>query len=107
MNNTVYSKTNESLRNKIDVRLVSNKKRYLKWTSKSSYMSQKIFEDNLVAISKCKVTLTLNNPTYVRMCFLDLSKVLMYKFHYNYIENKYGNNSRLTFTDTDSLMYEI
>ena len=40
------------------------------------------------------------------MCMLDLSKVLMYKFHYDYIKNKHGNNSRLSFTDTDSLMYE-
>ena len=41
------------------------------------------------------------------MCTLKLIQVLMYKFHYNYIKNKYGNNSRLLFTDTDSLMYEI
>ena len=39
--------------------------------------------------------------------FYELGKVLMYKFHYNYMKNKYGNNSRLLFTDTDSLMYEI
>ena len=43
---------------------------------------------------------------YLGMCMLDLSKVLMYKFHYDYIKNKHGNNSRLSFTDTDSLMYE-
>ena len=41
------------------------------------------------------------------MCILDLSKVLMYAFHYDYNKNEYVNNSRLLFTDTDSLMHEI
>ena len=41
------------------------------------------------------------------MCNLELSKVLMYEFHYNYVKNKYDNNSRLLFTDTETLMYEI
>ena len=68
-------------------------------------MSHKIFENDLVAIRK--VTLTLNKPAYLGMCILDLSKVLMYVFHYDQIKNKYGNNSRLLFIDTDSLMYEI
>ena len=52
------------------------------------------------------MTLTLNKPAYIGMCILELSKVLMYEFHYNY-KNKYGNNPRLLFTDTNSLMYEI
>ena len=69
-------------------------------------MSQKIFENNLVAIRKSKVALTLSKPAYAGMCILDLSKVLMYEFQYDYIENRYDNNSRLLFTDTDSLMYE-
>ena len=97
----------ENLRNKIDVKLVSNKKDYLKWASKPSYMSHKIFGNYLVAIRKNKVTLTLNKPAYIGMCILELSKILMYEFHYDYIKNKYGNNPRLLFTDTDSLMYEI
>ena len=70
-------------------------------------MSHKIFNNDLVTIRKSKVTLTLNKPAYTGMYILGLSKVLMYEFHCDYIKNKYGNNSRLSFTGTDSLMYEI
>ena len=92
----------ENLGNRIDVRLVSNKKDYLKWTYKPSYMSHKIFDNDLVATRKNKVTLTLNKPAYIGMCISELSKVLMYEFDFDYIKNKYGNNPRLFFTDTDS-----
>ena len=51
-------------------------------------MSQKIFDYNFVEIHKNKVTLTISKPTYVGMCILELSKVLMYEFHYDYIKNK-------------------
>ena len=77
-----------------------------KWTSKSSRMSHKIYDNDLVEIRKNKFALTLNKPAYMRMFILELSKVLMYEFNYVYIKKKYGNNSRLLFTDTDSLMYE-
>ena len=60
-------------------------------------MSRKIFDNDLVAIRKNKVTLTLSRAAYIGMCILELSKVLMYEFHYDYIKNKYGNNSRLLF----------
>ena len=107
MNNGVYGKTVEKLTNRIDVKFVSNKKDYLKRTLKPNYMSHKIFDNDLVVARKNKITLTLNKTACIRMCILELSKVLMCKFHYNYIKNKYGNDSRLLFTDTDSLMYEI
>ena len=97
----------ENLRYRINVRLVSNKKDYLKWKSKPNYMSQKIFDNDLVATRKNKVTLMLNKPAYIGKCILELSKVLMDEFHYDYIKNKYGTISRLLFTGTDSLMYEI
>ena len=68
-------------------------------------MSHKIFD--LVAIHKNQASLTFNKPAYTGMCILELSKTLMYEFHYDYFNNKYGNNSRLLFIDTGSLMYEI
>ena len=76
---TVYRKTMENLRNKIDVKLVSNKKDYLKWTFKPCYMSHKILDNDIVLICKNKVTSTLNKPAYIVMCILELSIVLMYK----------------------------
>ena len=91
--NAAYVKTIENLRCRIDLKFVSNKRDYLKLTSKPSYISQKIFDNDLVAIRKNKVTLTLNKPSYIRMCILEFSKVLMYELHYNYIKNRYGNNS--------------
>ena len=68
-------------------------------------MSHKIFENNLVIIHN-KVPLTLSKPAYIGMCILELSKVLLYEFHYDYIKNKYGNNSKFVFTDTDCVLYE-
>ena len=107
MSNAVYSKKMKNLRSRIDVRLVSNEKDYLKWTSKRSYIPHKKFDIDLVTICKRKVIFTLKKPAYVRMCILDLSKVLMYEFHYDYVNCKYGNNSKILFADTDSLMYAI
>ena len=65
------------------------------------------FDNNLVAIQKRKVALKLNKPAYIGTCILDLSKVVMYKSHYDYIKNKDDNKSKLFFSDTDSLMDKI
>ena len=70
-------------------------------------MSQKMFDNDLVPICKSKVTLTLSKRAYIGICISNLSKVFMYEFHYDYVKSKYGNSSRLLFTQTDSLMYEI
>ena len=107
MNNSVFGKTMENIRKRVDVRLVTSKEKLSKLASKPTYVSSKIFNENLVAVHKIKVTLTLNRPAYVGMCILNLSKTLMYDFHYNYIKQKYDNKAKLLFTDTDSLTYEI
>ena len=107
MNNSVFGKTMENIRKRVDVRLVTDENKLLKYASKPTYISSKIFNENLVAVYKIKETLTLNRPAYVGMCILDLSKTLMYDFHYNYIKDKYQEKARLLFTDTDSLTYEI
>ena len=75
MNNAIFGETMEKLRNRIDVKLVSNEKDYLKCKSKPSYMSLKIFGNNLLVICKSKLALKLNKPAYIGMCILELSKV--------------------------------
>ena len=69
-------------------------------------MLHKIFDNNL-AIRKSKLALKLNKPAYIGVCILDLSKVLIYEFHYDYIKDKYDNKSKLLLKDTDSSMHEI
>ena len=107
LNNAVFGKTMENLRKIVDVKLVTNEKELNNLTSKPTYVSSKIFNENLVAVHKIKEQLTLNRPAYIGMCILDLSKTLMYDFHYNYIKKRYGSKAQLLFTDTDSLCYEI
>ena len=105
MKNALYSKTMENFRNKIYVKLLS--KRLFKMDIKTKVYVTKIFDNKLVAIRKNKVTLMLNKHAYIGMYILELSKKIMYEFHYHYNKNRYGNNSRILFTVTDSLMYEI
>ena len=107
MNNSVFGKTMENLHKGVDVRPVTNEKKLDKLTSKPTYVSSKIFNENLMAVHKIKEALTINRPAFVGMCILNLSKTLMYDFHYNHIKEKYGDRTELLFTDTDSLTYEI
>ena len=95
----------ENLRKRISVKLVNNAKDYIRCISKPSFVSQKILSKNFVAIHEIKPILTLNKPIYVGFNILDLSKHLMYEFHYKYIKSK--SNAKLLFTDAYSLVYEI
>ena len=105
MINSVYGKTMENLRKRINVRLDSNEKDFLKYTSKPTYVTHKLFDKDYAAIHEIKPVLMLNEPVYVGFTVLELSKWMMYDFHYNFIKKNF--NVELLFTDTDSLTYEI
>ena len=107
MNNSVFGKTMENIRNRVDVKLVNNKKQAEKLSAKPNYKHCNIFSEDLVAIHMKMTKLDFDKPVYLGMCILDLSKTLMYDFHYNYIKKKYEDKAKLLLTDTDSLMYEI
>ena len=107
MNNSVFGKTMENIRNRVDIRLVTRESQAKRLTCKPNYQHHTIFSKNLAAVHMKKVSLKFNKPVYLGMSILDLSKTLMYDFHYNYIKPKYGENAKLLFTDTDSLAYEI
>ena len=102
MINSVYGKTTENLRKRINVRFVNNKKDFLKYTSKATYVTHKLFNKNFAAIHEIKQVLVLNKPIYVGLAVLDLSKWLMYYFHYNFIKKTFS--AKLLFTDTDSFV---
>ena len=108
MNNSVFGKTMENIRNRVDVKLVNTEEKARKLIAKPNFKGPpKIFSENLISVQMKQTNLTMNKPVYLGMCILDLSKTIMFDFHYNYIKPKYGNNAKLLFTDTDSLMYEI
>ena len=83
MKNAIYGKTVGNLRNRVDAKLVNNEKEYLKCSSKQSDMSHKTFDNNLDAIRTSKVSLKLNTRAYIAIGILELSKVLIYEFHYD------------------------
>ena len=107
MNNSVFGKTMENIENRVDIRLITDHKEALKLAAKPSYDRCTIFDENLIAVHMKRTKLLYNKPIYLGMCILDLSKTLMYDFHYNFIKTKYGERATLLFTDTDSLAYEL
>ena len=105
MINSDYGKAMENLRKRINVRLVNKAEDFLKYTSRPTYITHKIFGKDYAAIHEIKPVLILNKPIYVGFTVLELSKWLMYDFHYNFIKKKF--DTKLLFTDIGSLTYEI
>jgi len=106
MNNSIYGKTCENLTKRSDIKLVNSKEHCQKLVNKPHCRRFKIFSSNLAAIELQKLKCLINKPTYVGFAVLELSKLLMYKFHYCHIRKWYPT-ADLLFTDTDSLVYQI
>ena len=107
LNNSIFGKTMENVRGRTNMELVHTEKRLKRVTSKPNFHRVHIFNKDLVAAHCLSTKIELNKPIYVGFAILDISKTLMYDFHYGYIKTKYGDNAQLCFTDTDSLLYDI
>ena len=106
MNNAIFGKTMENLRKRTDIKLVSDEKAIRKYCARPQLHAFRQFE-SVAAIHLLKTELTLDRPLYAGFTILELSKYIMYDFHYRYVKSTYGERARLLFTDTDSLCYEI
>ena len=108
LNNSVFGKTMENVRNHRDNKLLTSEKRRKRLVSEPNYHSCKKFSDHLMAIEmKKKTRVKMNKPLYLGMSILDISEMLMYKFWYDYFKPKYGNRAKLCYTDTDSFIIYI
>ncbi|XP_043263922.1 uncharacterized protein LOC122404280 [Colletes gigas] len=110
MNNAVFGKTMENVRNHVDVKLVTHwEGRYgaEAMIAKPNFHSRSVFSENLVAVELRKLEVKFNKPIYVGMCILDISKLCLYEFHHEYMSPKHGQNCKILYTDTDSLIYHI
>jgi hypothetical protein len=106
MNNSVYGKTMENVKNRMDLHLTSCDKNAVKWFSKSN-LKRCTNTFGLYMIEMYKTKVVLDKPIYVGTTILDLSKLLMMKFHYDVIEKQFKGMYDLLYSDTDSLVYQI
>ena len=107
MNNSVFGKTMENVRNHRDIRLVTTDKRRSVLASEPSYHSTKYISKDLLIIETKNTKVKMNKPVYLGQAILDISKTLMYEFWYDYIKPKYGVKARLCYMDTDSFVMHI
>lgn len=107
MNNSVFGKTMENILNRVDIRLATKDQQVDKWMAQPNFKSRTIFTQQLAAVHMAKTRIMFNKAIYVGMSILDISKILMYNFHYNVMKSKYGEQIQLQYTDTDSLTYLI
>ena len=107
MNNSVFGKTMENIRKHRNIGLVTTEEKYLCTVMKPNFKSGVLFGENLMGSEMGKIKVVMNEPVYLGQAILDLSKIVMYEFHYDYMVPKYGDRLKLCYMDTDSLVYDI
>ena len=107
MNNVVFGKTMENMRKHRDIKLVITEKRRNQLVTEPNYHAIKCFSENLLAMEMKKRKVKMNKPIYLGLSILEISKILMYEFWYDYMKPKYGDNVKLCYMDTDSFIIRI
>ena len=107
MNNSVFGKTIKNIRKHRNVGLVMTEEKYLCMVMKPNFKPGVLFGENLMGCEMGKIKVVMNKPVYLSQAILDLSKIVMYEFHYDYMIPKYSDRLKLCYMDTDSLVYHI
>ena len=107
MNNSVFGKTMENIRKHRDIKLVTRDKKRSKLVSEPNYQTINLISEDLSIIEMKKTKVKMNKPIYLGLSILEISKILMYEFWYDYMKPKYDNNVKLCYMDTDSFIMNI
>ena len=107
MNNSVFGKTMENIRKHRDIKLVATDKKRSKLVSEPNYHAINLISEDFSIIEMKKTKVKMNKPIYLGVSILEISKILMYEFWYNYMKPKYDNNVKLCYMDTDSFIMNI
>ena len=107
MNNAVFGKTMENIRKHRDIKLVTADKKRSKLVSEPNYHTINLISEDLSIIEMKKTKVKMNKPIYLGLSILEISKILMHEFWYDYMKPKYDNNVKLCYMDTDSFIVDI
>ena len=107
MNNSVFGKTMENIRKHRDIKLVTTDRKRSKLVSEPNYHTINLISEDLSIIEMKKTKVKMNKPIYLELSILEISKILMYEFWYDYMKPKYNNNVKLCYMDTDSFIMNI
>ena len=107
MNNAVFGKTMENVRKHRDIKLVKSDQKRNKLVSEPIFHTVKLIDNNLVITEMKKVKVKMNKPIYLGLSIIDITKLTMYEFWYDYVKIKYEDKARLCYMDTDSFVVNI